>query len=70
MKIIESTPGQTVYDLLHSAILYLQNVGEYHCFAVHNDTKIMVYRNSYINDLCDKYDMQRKLDQWENSYRR
>ena len=70
MKTIEGSPGQTVYGLLESAIQYLQDENTSTCAVLHNGTRIIVYRNSSINDLCDKFGMQRKLDQYENSYRR
>lgn len=58
---ISAEPGETVYSFLSRAqheawerSIYLK--------ATHNDVSIFVHPNSCVEDLCDKYDLQRKID--------
>jgi len=60
MKFLEATPGETVYDFLNRALNMAHD--EVKCIqATHSGTTISIYPQSYIQDLCDKYDLAKRL---------
>jgi hypothetical protein len=70
MKIIEAYAGECVSDTVERALQYVKESRDSTCILRHNSTKVFVYRNSCYEDICDKVDMQRRIDQLEQSYRR
>jgi len=60
MKFINADPGEGVYTFLNRVLNEaLNNTITFE--ATHNDITIVVYPQSCINDLCDKYDLTKKL---------
>ena len=60
MKILNANPGESAYNFLnralnmaHDEVITIQ--------ATHNDITINIYPQSFISDLCDKYDLVNKL---------
>ncbi len=60
MKFLKSSPGETVYDFLNKALSEAEHDG-ITILATHNDIDITVYPQSCIQDLCDKYDLTKRL---------
>jgi hypothetical protein len=60
MKFLEAEPGETVYNFLCRALDVAKNEVKT-LQATHNGIVISIYPNSYIYDLCDKYDLTQKL---------
>jgi hypothetical protein len=60
MKFLEATPGESVYNFLCRALDVARD-GVLTLQATHNSVVIVVYPQSCINDLCDKYDLTQKL---------
>jgi hypothetical protein len=58
---LQANAGEMIYDFLSRA----QNTAyESNCTleACHSDTFVIVYPHSIIDDICDKFDMQRVLN--------
>ena len=58
---LKANAGEMIYDFLTR----VQNTAyESECTvqAIYNTTTITVYPDSIINDICDKFDMQRMID--------
>lgn len=53
--------GGTIYIRLKECLSWLQEQSFNVCTITMNDVTITVYRTSSIADLCDKFDMQRKI---------
>ena len=51
----------TVYGCLEACLEELKSSSDNACKCEVNDITITVYKNSCIEDLCDKWDMQRKI---------
>jgi hypothetical protein len=61
MQIIEAESGEMIYDFLLRVLANAYRHSEVFK-ARHNTTEIVVYPESHIKDLCDKFDMQRKIN--------
>ena len=59
MKVIQANPGEMVYNLLVRAIAECKASNTSTVIVKHNGVEIYVYRESYISDLCDKFDLAR-----------
>jgi hypothetical protein len=70
LRKVYATPGQTVYDFLTQTMRDVKYGNESGLCAVFNDVKINVYKDSCIADICDKFDMQVRINQLESQYRR
>ena len=64
MKIIEALPGEYIYNYMERAIKELKESSWSTAKVTFNGTSILIYRRSYISDICDKWDMQHKLDNY------
>lgn len=60
MKFISADKGETVYEFLNR-VLNMAHDGVITYQATHNDVTIVVYPQSFISDLCDKYDLTQRL---------
>jgi hypothetical protein len=68
MKFLNENPGESVYDFLNRALnMAHDEVITIH--ATHNSIYVVVYPQSCIYDLCDKYDMGKKLNESYEYYR-
>jgi len=70
MEILDANPGEMVYDFLVRAIKEVKNSSCNAKFVKHNDVQIRVYQHSYIEDLCDKFDLQQALNRKNEQYSR
>ena len=57
MNVIQANPGEMVYNLLVRAIAECKASRNSTVIVKHNDVEIYVYRESYISDLCDKFEL-------------
>ena len=62
MRLIEADAGEVVYDFLKRMLNEVNNSCNNAIMAKHNGTIIIVYKESLLNDLCDKFDLQRKIN--------
>jgi len=53
--------GGTVYNCIQNCLRYVQQSSNNAMTTTINEVTIVVYKESFISDLCDKYDMQRKI---------
>jgi hypothetical protein len=60
MKFLEADAGESVYNYLCRALDVARD-GVLTLQATHNGVVIVVYPQSCIHDLCDKYDLTQKL---------
>lgn len=70
MRVIHAEAGQSVYDFLLDALGKLCWSNENACYVQHNETRIVIHKDSSIVDLCDKFDLQAKINRLESQYRR
>lgn len=70
MRVIYADIGQSVWDFLKNALATVKAGNENACYAQHNETRIVIYKDSSIVDLCDKFDLQAKINRLESQYRR
>jgi hypothetical protein len=61
MKFINADPGEGVYTFLNRVLNSAFNT-TITFEATHNNITIVVYPQSCIHDLCDKYDISKRLD--------
>jgi hypothetical protein len=69
MLIIQANPGEWVYNFLSRALKELVESNYSTAKATQYSTTITIYRKSYVEDLCDKWDMQRKIDILHGDYK-
>lgn len=60
MKFINADPGESIYLFLNRVLNAAFNTG-ITFEATHNDITIVIYPQSCIHDLCDKFDLTKKL---------
>ena len=60
MKFLNATPGESVYDFLNRALFEAEHE-VITIQATHNGIDVVVYPKSCIQDLCDKYDLAKRL---------
>ncbi|AHK11292.1 hypothetical protein S14_183 [Shewanella sp. phage 1/4] len=53
--------GGTVYNCLERCLQHVKQSNDNAMTTTVNDVTIVVYKESFMSDLCDKYDMQRKI---------
>jgi hypothetical protein len=70
LRKVYATPGQFVYDFLRETLRNVKTGNESGVCAVFTDVKINIYKESCIADICDKFDMQKRINQLESQYRR
>lgn len=58
---LQANAGEMIYDFLTRAS-YTAYCSGNTVQAIHNTTRINVYPDSIIDDICDKFDMQRMID--------
>jgi (2Fe-2S) ferredoxin len=58
---LQANAGEMIYDFLSRA-LYTAYESNCTLEACHNDVIIIIYPDSVINDICDKFDMQRVIN--------
>ena len=61
MKTIDAEPGEHIY---HASLRAIEEAKKVNTFVrlVFNETKILVYPVSFVNDIMEKYEYQRKLN--------
>ena len=59
---IQANCGEMVYDFLQRALEEVNSSCYNMVEATHNTTTVRVYQNSLMEDLCDKFDMQRSIN--------
>lgn len=64
MNNIDAHPGETIYNLAQRAILTLQWNGMERCTITHNETTVIVRKNSCAEDVVEKWQMLRELKGW------
>jgi hypothetical protein len=62
--------GETVYNFLERSLNELKKGRSSYVRCTHNGVSITIYRDSYINDLCEKYDLTRALEQIPHSIKK
>lgn len=57
---IEASPGETAYEVLNRGIEAAKETVKT-VKVTHNDVTVSVYPQSFIHDVCDKYDLAARL---------
>ena len=66
MNIIQTTMGEMVYTFLERAIEAVKNSPYNAIHARHSGVNVVVHKESCIQDICDKFDMQVKIERLES----
>ena len=69
MSTIQANPGESIYDFLQRALQETKSSTNNAVKIKHNTTSIVVYKDSCLNDLCEKFDLQWALDRKNEYYR-
>lgn len=62
MPTIQANMGEHIYNFLQRAIQEVNASTWNGMIAKHNDVEVFVYQGSLIGDICDKFDMQTKIN--------
>ncbi len=66
MPVVEAQLGEHIYFFLQRVLEEVRTSHRNGFVAKHNDVEVVVYQNSTIHDICDKYDMQVKIIRLEH----
>jgi hypothetical protein len=66
MNIVQATMGEMVYTFLERVIEEVKNSPYNAMIARHNGVNVVVHKESCIQDICDKFDMRRKIERLES----
>ena len=63
---LQANTGEMIYNFLMRAIQFAEDNNR-EVQATHNCTTIRVFHNSCIDDICDKFDMQRMINKMKGN---